>query len=42
MLGRITGKKTDKVYGKFIANNEQHLIDNLAFIVRYMDANNFF
>lgn len=34
--------KSDSVYGKFVAVNEQHLTDNLDFMVRYMEANKFF
>ncbi len=36
-IDHSTGK-----YQKFIESNKQHLSDNLAFIIRYMDVNNFF
>ena len=42
ILQKIVEWKNENVYGKFITNNEQHLTDNLDFMVRYMDANNFF
>ncbi|HBB04691.1 TPA: hypothetical protein DCZ39_07545 [Patescibacteria group bacterium] len=38
----IDAKKTDKMYGAFVTNNEQYFTDNLNFILRYMDANKFF
>ena len=40
--GHIDSLKIDGVYGKFVTNNEQHLTDDLDFMVRYMDANKFF
>jgi len=39
---KIKSWKTEEIYGKFITNNEQHLTDNLDFMVRYLDANKFF
>gem|GEM_PF-1658622 len=36
-INHPTGK-----YQTFIENNRQHLSDNLAFIIRYMDTNGFF
>ena len=42
ILKKIVDWKNENVYGKFITNNEQHLTDNLDFMVRYMDANKFF
>ncbi|HMS90889.1 MAG TPA: hypothetical protein PKC87_01610, partial [Candidatus Absconditabacterales bacterium] len=32
----------DKLYGKFVMSNREHLTNNLAFMVRYMEANTFF
>jgi len=34
--------KSDEKYGEFTTTNEQHLIDNLDFIVKYMEVNKFF
>jgi len=30
------------MYGRFVTTNHQHLTDDLDFMVRYMQANNFF
>lgn len=38
----IDKMKTDGTYGKFVTNNEQHLTDDLDFMVRYMERNKFF
>ncbi|MFA7298480.1 MAG: hypothetical protein WC010_02430 [Candidatus Absconditabacterales bacterium] len=38
----ITALKGDGTYGKFVTKNEQHLTDDLDFMVRYMEANKFF
>lgn len=39
---RIATLKTDSTYGRFVETNEQHLTDDLTFMVRYMKENNFF
>ena len=39
---KIDAEEKKDPYKKFVKNNEQHLKDNLDFIVSYMDANKFF
>ncbi len=39
---KIVEKKHDGIFGKFVIANEQHLIDNMNFIIKYMKLNNFF
>lgn len=39
---RIATLKADSTYGRFLETNQQHLTDDLAFMVRYMKENNFF
>jgi hypothetical protein len=41
-MSRIDNLGTDDIYGNFVDNNHQHLSDDLAFMLRYMEENTFF
>lgn len=41
-MNNIDKLTNDKLYGKFVMSNREHLTNNLAFMVRYMEANTFF
>ena len=42
IMNRIDALASDDTYGRFVTSNHEHLANNLAFMVRYMEVNKFF
>lgn len=42
IMNHIDALASDDLYGRFVTSNREHLKNNLAFMVRYMEANKFF